>query len=725
MATFDSTNIEFTFVAPPAAGQYSYAGMPLSTTVPVGSQLQVRWDILTVYAGNTEGNGGTATSVSDLPIEVQEAIRILPESLYTVDADKQTIALAVLSDTAIVNPTGQQVTYYRPPSGVSYPSATEPIRIRRSTDINLPVVTFTPGSRLTAGLLNASATQLLHASQELTAFTTSGGSSGSGNTGPLDLSGNTIGQLGNVTTTTSGVLQYDSGTQTVTTGSISGGGLVPLGTGLNTNHYLRKASSAAGDYEFFDLGASLVGINNSISANGTEINAINTTLAYQSVAASPAPPDGITTFTGDLVVAPNAIYGNAGNVTASGNVAAGGNVTATGIAGTMQAERFEFKGNNLNGYLYMGSTGTTPNSSQNNYRIQAFPSSTASADQRNIWRLNSAGWVYMFNRWQANGENVYDYPRIFQTANQYSQNVQGTHNSVGDGSYTLQRGGDDYYQAMLVSSNRIYSPDPGNVPYAVSKMNYVHLRDDLNGQYNYTMMTSPGDYHSKAFSVIKDGNNIFSVDKGAGNVYAGGDVNARSFNINSDATLKTYVPAQNPNESSTKVIDKIQTMVNNGESIAGGVVPPGANANEKFGAFEYNTATGEYHYGPTTQALTANGLSVINGENINVPGEEARAAELGADGAADVPAVPAVPAVPSTQTISTVSLGGLAMKASSQLKDLSDEVNNNIVYLTNYIQALEARVASLEGNSPSPPVLPSPTVGTGQSGGEGGQLGGG
>lgn len=717
MATFDSTNIEFTFVAPPAAGQYSYAGMPLSTTVPVGSQLQVRWDILTVYAGNTEGNGGTATIVSDLPIEVQEAIHILPESLYTVDTDKQTIALAVLSDTAIVNPTGQQITYYRPPSGVSYPSATEPIRIRRSTDINLPVVTFTPGSRLTAGLLNASATQLLHASQELTAFTTSGGSSGSGNTGPLDLSGNTIGQLGNVTTTTSGVLQYDSGTQAVTTGSISGGGLVPLGTGLNTNHYLRKASSAAGDYEFFDLGASLVGINNSISANGSAINAINTTLAYQSVAASPSPPDGITTFTGDLFIAPNTIYGNAGSITARGKIA------ATGIGGTMQAEMFEFKGNNLNGFLYMGSTQTTPSSSGNNYRIQAFPSSTASADQRNIWRLNSAGWIYMFNRWQANGVDLYDHPRIFQSANQYSQNVQGTHTSVGDAGYILNRGGGGYYQSFLSSKNRIYSADPGTTPYADSKMNYVHLRDDMNGQYNYTMMTSPGDYHGKAFSVIKNSATIFSVDKGVGNVFAGGDVNARAFNINSDATLKTYVPAQNPNESSTKVIEKIQTMVNNGESIAGGVIPPGANTNEKFGAFEYDSATGQYHYGPTTQALTANGLSVINGENINVPGEEARAEELGEDGAADVPAVPAVPAVPSTQTISTVSLGGLAMKASSQLKDLSDEVNNNIVYLTNYIQALEARVATLEGTTPTPPVLPSPTVGTGLSGGEGGQLG--
>ena len=698
MATFDSTNIEFTFVAPPSAGQYSYAGMPLSDVVPVGSQLQIRWEVITVYEGNTQGNGGTAVTVADLPANIQEAIVNLPGSLYTADTAKQTIAISTLSDTSIVNPGGQQVTYYRPPSGVTYPSPTEPIKIRRSTDINLPVVTFTPGSRLTAGVLNASATQLLHASQELTAFTTSGGSSGSGNTGPLDLSGNTIGQLGNVTTTTSGVLQYDTGTGNVTTGSISGGGLVPLGTGLDTNNYLRKASSAAGDYEFFDLGASLVGINNSISANGSSINAINTTLAYQSVA---APPDGITTFTGDLAVVPNSTYSN---------------------DGTVQARFFEFNGNGLDGSIFLGSAGTTPTSSQNNYRIQAFPSSTSSADQRNLWRLNSAGWTYMFNRWQANSEDIYDHPRIFQTANQYSQNVQGTNTSVGDAAYLLQRGGDGFYQGMLTSSNRMYSNNPGTDPYVDSKMNYLHLRDDLNDQYNYTMMTSPGDYHGKAFSVIKNSTTLFSVDKTIGSVYTSGDVNARAFNINSDATLKTYVPAQNPNESSTKVIDKIQTMVTNGESIAGGVVPPGANTNEKFGAFEYDTATGQYHYGPTTQALTANGLSVINGENVNVIGEEARAVESGVDGADDVPAVPVVPAVPSTQTISTVSLGGLAMKASSQLKDLSDEVNNNIVYLTSYIQALEARVATLEGNSPSPPVLPSPTIGTGLAGGEGGQL---
>ncbi len=703
MATFDSTNIQFTYVT--AASFYSYSGMPLSAGLPEASQIQARYNAATVYKDNTLGNGGTLTAVSDLTPAHQEAVKVLSSSLYTVDTDKDTITLASLGDEEITIPGSNTKYYYAPNADVA---ATSPLVLRRSTDINSAVVTFAPGARLTAGMLNASATQLLHASQELTAFSggvISGGGSG-GDGSDVDLSGNILSDIGNVSTPTgSGVLSYDELSQTYSVGAA--GSQVPAGGAQG--YVLRKETAADGDTDWYNIQGDFDALNTSISdlALGevtTNANAIDV-LNDKTINILPPPNTNVTNgtaFTGDLSVT--------------------GDITATGIAGTMQAEMFEFKGNNLNGFLYMGSTAIAPGSSGNNYRIQAFPSSTDAADQRNVWRLNSAGWTYMFNRWQGNGVNVYDYPRIYQSPNQYSQNIEGTHTSVGDGAYTLARGGGGYYQAFLTSENRIYSADPGNIPYADSKMNYVHLRDDMNGQYNYTMMTSPGDYHGKAFSVIKNSATIFSVDKNAGNVFAGGDVNARAFNINSDATLKTYVPAENPNESSTKVIDKIQTMVNNGESIAGGVIPPGANANEKFGAFEYDSATGQYHYGPTTQALTANGLSVINGENINVPGEEAQAEELGEDGAADVPAVPAVPAVPSTQTISTVSIGGLAMKASSQLKDLSDEANNNIVYLTNYIQELEARVATLEGNSPTPPVLPSPTVGNGLDGGEGGQL---
>tara|TARA_B110000858_G_scaffold170048_1_gene199603 strand:- start:813 stop:2852 length:2040 start_codon:yes stop_codon:yes gene_type:complete len=609
---------------------FSYASMPLNPALPDASQIQVRWNVTTVYQGNPQTSGGTPVTVSDLSQTLQDEIQTLLGTMYVVDAVAKTVTIN--ADSTIVD----QITfgnYYFP--GTFLVSQVTPLVLRRDTNVTNPTVVFSPGSRLTSELLNTSDSQMLNAIQEIVAFG-DGNSSGGGSGGTVDLGTYSIFDLGDVSAASgSGLLSYDTGTGLVTTGA--SGSLLPAGGG--TAEYLRKSSNVDGAVEWYDLNTELNTITGSIASNGSAITTLQD--KTQNITASPD----------DTVIA--------------------GNISATGVGGTVKAELFEFKGNNLNGFLFLGSTSTTPNSSANNYKIQAFPSSTATADQRNIWRLNSSGWVYMFNRWQANGEDLYNHPRLFQNPNQYSQNVQGTHNSVGDASYILNRGGGGFYQAMLSSHNRIYSNNPGTTAYTNSKLNYVHLRDDLNGQYNYTMMTSPGDHHSNAFSVIKNSSTIFSVNKTAGSVYSGGSMTATDFLESSDGTLKTYVPSQNPVETTTTVIDKIQAIVNTGEAAS----PP------IFGAFEYNSNPGTYYYGPTTQALAAHGLELIKGPDVNVPGEEAQAADTRTDGAADVPATPAVPAVPATQTLSVVSLSGLAIKCSAQLKDITDGQNTRITAL--------------------------------------------
>ena len=89
-------------------------------------------------------------------------------------------------------------------------------------------------------------------------------------------------------------------------------------------------------------------------------------------------------------------------------------------------------------------------------------------------------------------------------------------------------------------------------------MNYLYLRDSRWGATNYSMVSSPGDQHNSSFSMIKNNTTRFSVDKIHGDVFSAGSMTATDFLESSDGTLKTYVPSQNPVETTTTVIDKIQ-----------------------------------------------------------------------------------------------------------------------------------------------------------------------
>lgn len=310
MATFDSTNIEITYVSPQAGSVYSYAGMPLSDSLPEASQIQVRFNTSLVYADATEGGGGSSVAVADLDPAIQEAIIVLPASLYTVDTDQQTITIAPLGDTLIDIP-GVSTDYYRPQGADT--SASTPIVLRRSTDINAAVVTFAPGARLTAGMLNASTTQLLHASQELTAFSGGSGSSGGGQAETPDLSGNVLWDIGNVETPAgNGILEYD-GTN-ITIGA--GGSLVPVDG--DAGFVLAKATNASGDTEWYDIQTNLAApLFSQISNLGTRVTGVESKTQKQSY----SNPGGVPTteFAGDISVAADPTSGNGGDIIVSGN----------------------------------------------------------------------------------------------------------------------------------------------------------------------------------------------------------------------------------------------------------------------------------------------------------------------------------------------------------------------------------------------------------------------
>lgn len=191
-------------------------------------------------------------------------------------------------------------------------------------------------------------------------------------------------------------------------------------------------------------------------------------------------------------------------------------------------------------------------------------------------------------------------------------------------------------------------------------------------QNNYTYVIAPGDESGSVFASVKEidgvARNIFTVDDD-GNGFFRGNVTANGVFIEgSDATTKTYVA-----DTTGSVIDKIQTLVTNGEAA------PIGDAT-KFGTWYYNDSPGEQHYGPTTQGLAAVGLNIAKGVNIDVPAgptEEATDETEASGGSA---------AEASTETIETISMTGLLTKAAAELKDLDD--------------ALDARVTTLENATP-------------------------
>lgn len=267
MATFDSTNIE---IIANTGTTINYGSMPLSPAVPDIQQLQVRWSMPTVYQNGIEGVGIPVTLANESQA-LQDAARILDATMYSVDADKHIITFDN-GLTPIANSTFQfgGSTYYRPNSFALTVAA--PGVVRRSTDINSAIVDFQPGARLTSELLNASNTQLLNATQEITAFTQAGGG-GSGSNDTPNLGASSIWELADTTQGATGLLNWD-GSQ-VTSGA--SGSLVPPSTPADEGFVL-AATDVNNGLTWYDLPTALADINQEIYdlSTGTVLtNALN------------------------------------------------------------------------------------------------------------------------------------------------------------------------------------------------------------------------------------------------------------------------------------------------------------------------------------------------------------------------------------------------------------------------------------------------------------------
>ena len=287
MATFDSTNIEFTFIDNPNSWAFSYSGMPLSSSFPEASQIQVRYEAVQVYSGGTAGGGGVLVSLSDLAPALQEQIRVLSTNLYVVDATAHNVTVQDLSNQQ-ANVTGLVETYFYAPTAA--PSSLTPLRIRRSTDITTAVITYQPGARLTSDVLNTTTAQLLNATQELTAFSQSSSTSGGGSSGTPDLSGNILDDIGDVDTPTgTGPLIWND-SQSLGRWSVgNSGNFVPAGGTLDVNHVLRKASTDSGAYEWWDILNGVGGLASrdaSITANSNDIFSLQEKTQHQTATTS-------------------------------------------------------------------------------------------------------------------------------------------------------------------------------------------------------------------------------------------------------------------------------------------------------------------------------------------------------------------------------------------------------------------------------------------------------
>ena len=364
MATLDPNfTLELTTIKLVAGAAIDYSSMPINPALPDASQLQVRWNVTTVYQGARQGDvpPGTAVTVSTLSQTLQDEIQTLLSTMYTVDAVAKTVTVNAASTIE------DQITFgnYYFPSAFNVGSS-QPIVIRRDTNVTNASVVFSPGSRLTSELLNTSDAQMLNAIQEIVAFG-DGNSSGGGSGGTIDLDTYSIFDLGDVSASSgSGLLSYDTGTGLVTTGGA--GSLVPAGGG--THEYLRKSSNIDGVVEWYDLSVDINGINTDIASNSSAITTLQDKTQNQTATTS------ATNFSLDVNIGGNLVCGSAttvnaltsiNDVNAGTSISAGTNVFAVASvyagdpAGNGQARLWHSSGR-LNVYgeensgLYVGST---------------------------------------------------------------------------------------------------------------------------------------------------------------------------------------------------------------------------------------------------------------------------------------------------------------------------------------------------------------------------------
>jgi hypothetical protein len=215
MAYTDGVTLEVEYTSPPAGNTFSYAAITTSPDYPEENQIIVRWEMVTV-----ETPGGDPVQTKDLTASVREQIYQLDSVYLTFNPTANTVTVdgtAVSGATVTVNDgQGGTVDYVYP--DFTLINDVNPIKVRRSTNVSNPLVSFQPGSRLTSGQLNAATTQLLYAAQEQSIFGTSTDSSS------VDLGSESINNLGdvNINLTNSGAI-LTIGNDGVITDSTTGG----------------------------------------------------------------------------------------------------------------------------------------------------------------------------------------------------------------------------------------------------------------------------------------------------------------------------------------------------------------------------------------------------------------------------------------------------------------------------------------------------------------------
>ena len=673
MASFDSTTIERSFTSLLQSNEYGYSGFPLNDILPDELQIEVLWAVPTVYAGNTKANGGTPITVANQSPSFQQAAQTLELNIhYTLDEDGKYISLieAALPNSVF---TVLGTTYYRDDS-LTLPDGTSIngyIQIRRSTDINSALVTFAPGSRLTSDMLNASQTQLLNSVQELASFTTAG-SSGSGSV-DVDISGNSIFELSDVTNGGDGVLSLSGGT--VTSGLA--GSFVPAGG--DAHEVLRKSTNADGALEWYNIDAEISSVN-LVALTAQALAAQNqSTLNSDLGFIDQTTQDG---YTVTRVQSPLYVAGtdgvSPGNITADKYVLDNGDATPPNLT-------FDNTTNGTYNTVYLQIPGTDTGGGSYLTRNQAGSV---------IRNTNASGYEWFYQ-----AGNDYTDPSTWRQDGAILIDPRATHSSGENYSRVLNWNGTNSYQNHYIINGSI---------------NRSMWRDDDK---TYTYVMSPGDIGGVVFQSTKvingEETDIAKIDND-GNAYFRGNLTVDGTVIEgSDATIKTYVT-----DTTGSVVDKIQTLVTNGEAEA---LNPLSEI--KFGTWVYNDTPTIKHYGPTTQGLAAAGLDIAKGVDNQLPAGPTEEATDETDASSGTAATTA------TQTIETLSMTGILTKAAAELKDLSDDsftaieaIDDYLINdLTPFLTNLNDRIAALEngtpgptpGTMPDPPVLDLPGLGAG------------
>lgn len=705
---------------------FSYASMPLNPALPDASQIQVRWNVTTVYQGNPQTSGGTPVTVSTLSQTLQDEIQTLLGTMYVVDAVAKTVTIN--ADSTIVD----QITfgnYYFP--GTFLVSQVTPLVFRRDTNVTNPTVVFSPGSRLTSELLNTSDSQMLNAIQEIVAFG-DGNSSGGGSGGTVDLGTYSIFDLGDVSAASgSGLLSYDTGTGLVTTGA--SGSLLPAGGG--TAEYLRKSSNVDGAVEWYDLNTELNAITGSIASNSTDITANNSAITTlqdktQNITATSA----ATTIANDLNVGDDIVATN--NITAGGDVvgqsiqAVNGTTHASVYAGTQltsgglgrarlwhSAGRLNVYGESNSGFyfgstagnsnmqigsvaLYSSSNNPTAGSSSVTIRGKSSLNTTTDGGASQTW--TSGGGHYTYNADQngrAMGKCVHQSSPVGYTYVNSAHEPTGTASS--DRTYDLQNidgayrnaspshggaytGGSSYYHRVRILGKDIARYTNKGAMYLNNPVNDAEFRINLSnvqsgqagqdqiaiGMYQDDYWNGPGNARGKwTFSVRGDGY-----------------VFAKGFHNNSDPTNKDYeAPVMANNDATTKL--KALTILPYRYKNDDGTADPTGPIHYGFNADEFVTQGLDSFGIVSTSGVAAESDSVDAGADIV---DEAPTTEDGLPVLSSNPATALAKEDPGTQ----LSLDTLAVTA------LTVQV----------VQQVEARVTTLEAAPPSSGGIDSDTT---------------